>query len=128
MANQVSLLLDTHVLLWWLAGSSRLPQGARSAIGGSPAVYVSAATAWEIAIKTSQGKLDFPASLGEQLLQNQFQPLPISIPHAMAAAALPLHHRDPFDRMLIAQARMESLTLLTSDARLKAYDAAVLLV
>ena len=124
----MSLLLDTHVLLWWLAGSSRLPQAARNAIAGSPVVYVSAATAWEIAIKTSQGKLDFPASLEEQLLQNHFQPLPISIPHAMAAAALPLHHRDLFYRMLIAQARLESLTLLTSDARLKAYDAAVLLV
>jgi PIN domain nuclease of toxin-antitoxin system len=124
----VSLLLDTHVLLWWLAASSRLPQAARDAIGACEDVYVSAATAWEIAIKSSQGKLDFPGGLEEQLLENQFQPLPISIPHAMAAAALPLHHRDPFDRMLIAQARMESLTLLTSDAKLKAYDAAVLLV
>jgi PIN domain nuclease of toxin-antitoxin system len=127
MANPLNLLLDTHVLLWWLGANRRLSRAARNAIDGSQSVYVSAATAWEIAIKTSQGKLDFPRSLEDELLQNQFQPLPISIPHALAAAALPLHHRDPFDRMLIAQARLESLTLLTADANLKAYDAPVLL-
>jgi PIN domain nuclease of toxin-antitoxin system len=116
------------VLLWWLAGSSRLSQSARNTIGASEVVYVSAVSAWEIAIKTSQGKLDFPGNLEEQLLQNQFQSLPVLTPHALAAAALPFHHRDPFDRLLIAQARMESLTLLTGDERLKAYDAPVLLV
>ena len=68
MANPLSLLLDTHVLLWWLAANSRLSQAARNAIGESEAVYVSAATAWEIAIKVSQGKLDFSGSLEEQLL------------------------------------------------------------
>src|SRR5271170_7525645 len=106
MANPLSLLLDTHVLLWWLGESSRLPRAARDAIAASDAVYVSAASAWEIGIKTSQGKLDFPGDLGQELLRNQFQPLSISIRHAVAAAALPLHHRDPFDRMLIAQARL----------------------
>lgn len=124
----MSLLLDTHVLLWWLAGSSRLSQTARETIGASGAVYVSAATAWEIAIKVSQGKLEFPADIEEELLRNQFQPLNVSIRHAVAAAALPLHHRDPFDRMLIAQARLESLTLVTGDAKLEAYDAPMLLV
>jgi PIN domain nuclease of toxin-antitoxin system len=122
------LLLDTHVLLWWLSENRRLPRVARDAIGSGQAVFVSAATAWEIAIKTAQGKLDFVGSLEEQLRRNQFQHLPISIPHAVAAAALPPHHRDPFDRMLIAQARLESLTLLTSNAKLNAYDASVLLV
>lgn len=128
MENPLSLLLDTHVLLWWLAASSRLSPAARRVIGASSAVYVSAATAWEIAIKTSIGKLDFRGNLEEQMLQNSFLPLAISIPHAVAAAALPHHHRDPFDRMLIAQARLESLTLLTSDDRLEAYGASVLLV
>jgi PIN domain nuclease of toxin-antitoxin system len=128
MANPLNLLLDTHVLLWWLAASSRLSQAARDTIGEGDLVYVSAASAWEIAIKASQGKLDFPGRLEEQLLQNEFRSLPVSIPHALAAADLPPHHRDPFDRMLIAQARLESLTLLTSDARLKAYDAPMLLV
>jgi PIN domain nuclease of toxin-antitoxin system len=72
--------------------------------------------------------LDFPRSLEQQLLQNQFHPLPISIPHAMAVATLPLHHRDPFGRMLVAQARIESLTLVTSDPILRAYDVTTLLV
>lgn len=128
MVSPLSLLLDTHVLLWWLAGSSRLRLPARAAIAESPSVYVSAATAWEIAIKSSLGKLDFPRSLEQQLLQNQFHPLPISIPHAMAVATLPLHHRDPFGRMLVAQARIESLTLVTSDPILRAYDVTTLLV
>src|SRR5271170_7046827 len=72
MANPLSLLLDTHVLLWWLGESSRLPRAARDAIAASDAVYVSAASAWEIGIKTSQGKLDFPGDLGQELLRNQF--------------------------------------------------------
>ena len=128
MTNQPNLLLDTHILLWWLDGSSRLPQAARAAIIASEAVYVSSATAWEIGIKASQGKLDFPGDLAEQLSLNDFKPLPISISHAVAAGALPDHHRDPFDRMLVAQARVESLMLITSDARLKSYDAPVLVV
>jgi PIN domain nuclease of toxin-antitoxin system len=128
MASPLNLLLDTHVLLWWLGANSRLSQAARNAIGAGGAVYVSAVSAWEIAIKTSQGKLDFPGNLEEQLLHNRFESLPVSVSHALAVATLPFHHRDPFDRLLIAQARMESLTLLTGDERLKAYDAPVLLV
>jgi PIN domain nuclease of toxin-antitoxin system len=128
MTEASNLLLDTHVLLWWLAGSSRLPPAARKAIVEGSAVYVSAASAWEIGIKVSKGKLGFDGDLDQQLRENQFRPLPVTISHAMAAGALPLHHGDPFDRMLIAQARMESLTLLTSDIRLAEYGTSVLLV
>ncbi len=90
-------------------------------------VYVSAATAWEIATKVRQGKLQFRGDLAD-LIPEGFQPLPIRIDHAIASANLPMHHRDPFDRMLIAQARIESLDLLTGDAGLGAYGPSVLLV
>ncbi|MBM3773761.1 MAG: type II toxin-antitoxin system VapC family toxin [Acidobacteria bacterium] len=120
------LLLDTHVLLWWLAASSRLTSKARSAIAGSPAVYVSAATAWEISIKKRLGKLDAPDDLEAALESSRFQPLPVTIPHALAAGSLALHHEDPFDRMLIAQAQAEGLTLVTRDPRMKMYGAPVL--
>jgi PIN domain nuclease of toxin-antitoxin system len=128
MAEISNLLLDTHVLLWWLGGSNRLSQAARKTIVESSAVYVSAASVWEIGIKVSKGKLNFGGDMEAQLLENGFRPLPVSISHALAAGALPPHHGDPFDRMLIAQARLESLTLLTSDSRLGAYGAPVLLV
>ena len=114
-----NVLLDTLVLLWWLDGSSRLSQAARGAIIASEAVYVSSATAWEIGIKASQGKLDFSGDLGEQLSQNDFRPLPISISHAVAAAALPFHHRDPFDRLIVAQAKIGGGKLITRDRRIR---------
>ena len=91
-------------------------------------VYVSAATGWEIAIKARQGKLEFEGDLQEQLIPGGFQPLPIRIEHAVAAAGLPIHHRDPFDRMLLAQAKLESLILMTSDSTLQVYEAPVLLI
>jgi PIN domain nuclease of toxin-antitoxin system len=128
MAERSNLLLDTHVLLWWLGGSNRLSRAARKTIVEGPAVYVSAASAWEISVKVSKGKLDFSGDLEEQLRGNGFRPLAVSISHALAAGALPPHHGDPFDRLLIAQARLESLTLLTADAALKAYGPPVLLV
>jgi len=89
---------------------------------------VSAATAWEIAIKIDLGKLEFRGELAEQLAMNNLLPLAVTIPHALAAGALPVHHCDPFDRMLIAQAKIESLTLMTHDARLREYDFPVLVV
>ena len=91
-------------------------------ITSSPAVYVSAATAWEIEIKRALGKLKAPDNLEQELSANHFAPLPITIAHAIAAAKLPRHHDDPFDRMLIAQANTESLILLTGDERLRAYE------
>ncbi len=124
----MNLLLDSHILLWWLSGNKRLQSMARRAIEDSARCYVSAATAWEIAIKVAIGKLEFQGDLEEELATNYLLPLPISVPHAIAAASLPAHHSDPFDRMLIAQAKIESLTLITHDARLRDYGASVLVV
>jgi len=116
------LLLDSHALLWWLAGDPTLRPEA-VAIIAEPAseVFVSAATAWEIAIKQSLGKLEAPTDLEAQLHANGFEPLPITVSHAYAAGTLPLHHDDPFDRMLVAQADAEGLTVVTRDARIADY-------
>jgi PIN domain nuclease of toxin-antitoxin system len=120
------LLLDTHVLLWWLADRD-LSADARATIG-DPAtdVFVSAATAWEISTKKALGKLKAPDDLATQLEANVFTPLPISVDHAIAAGALPRHHDDPFDRMLIAQASLEGLTVVTRDERFAAYEVGLL--
>jgi PIN domain nuclease of toxin-antitoxin system len=123
----VSLLLDTHILLWWLSDDSLLPTAARQAIASPQTeVLVSAATAWEIAIKQAAGRLDAPQDLLEAMEANDFQTLPITAAHAVAAAALPPHHSDPFDRMLIAQARAETLTLISVDNRFPEYDVELL--
>ncbi len=112
----MNLLLDTHALLWWLADDPTLSGEARAAIANPQhEVFVSAATAWEIAIKSELGKLDAPGNLNEELDVNRFRALPISVDHALAAGRLPKHHRDPFDRMLIAQAQHEGLTVVTRD-------------
>lgn len=120
------LLLDTHVVLWWLA-DRRLSREAHAAIA-DPAnlVAVSAASAWEMSIKKAFGKLHAPDDLAAQLGSNGFTPLPISIEHAAMASSLPRHHDDPFDRMLIAQALVEELTLVTRDERLATYGGRVL--
>jgi len=123
----VKLLLDTHVLLWWLADSSQLSAKGRSAIVQASACYVSAASAWEIAIKKALGKLAAPDDLVEALETNRFEPLSISVAHALAAGVLPRHHEDPFDRLLLAQAQVEDLTLLTHDARLRRYGVPLLI-
>jgi PIN domain nuclease of toxin-antitoxin system len=120
-------LLDTHILLWWLTESERLTKRARSTIAGAETIFVSAASAWELAIKTSTGKLTTPDDLEEQMRENRFVELPVKVSHALHAAQLPRHHGDPFDRMLVAQAAVESLTLLTVDARLKVYGGSMIL-
>jgi PIN domain nuclease of toxin-antitoxin system len=122
----VRLLLDTHALLWWLADESLHP-GAQDAIA-DPAnlVAVSAASAWEISIKKALGKLAAPDDLEQQVEAGGFVPLPISIAHGTAAGQLPHHHDDPFDRMLIAQAFAEGLTIVTRDKRFDDYGVAVL--
>lgn len=123
----MSLLLDTHILLWWLSDDPLLPAAAREAIAAPESeVLVSAATAWEIAIKKAAGRLDAPDDLLEVVEANDFETLPINVVHALAAGALPPHHSDPFDRMLIAQARAESLTLISVDGRFPRYDVEVL--
>jgi PIN domain nuclease of toxin-antitoxin system len=120
------LLLDAHVLLWWLSSSPRLPKSVRAAIETCDVAYVSAATVWEIAIKVAAQKLVFRGDMEEQLALNNFHPLPISVIHALWAAKLPRHHADPFDRMLVAQAAFESLTLVTADPQLAVYGVPIL--
>ena len=121
------LSLDTHVLLWWLADNATLSQITRTEISdGKNLVFVSAAAAWEMVIKSALGKLDIPSDLEAALTANRFQPLPITIPHALAVADLPHHHNDPFDRRLIAQAKVEGLTLVTRDEQIKKYDVSIM--
>lgn len=123
----MNLLVDTHVLLWWLADDPRLSATARSAIA-DPAnlVAVSAATVWEVSIKQALGKLDAPGDLPTVLRDGAFDPLPITVDHALLAGSLPAHHRDPFDRMLVAQAMIEDLVLVTHDEELRPYDVSLL--
>ncbi len=118
----MNLLLDTHVLLWWFDNNPKLSLNARQAIANpNNLVFVSAVTAWEITIKTALGKLTAPTNLEEAIVNNSFQPLPITIPHALAVASLPPIHQDPFDRLLAAQTLVESLTLITADPYLLKY-------
>jgi PIN domain nuclease of toxin-antitoxin system len=117
------LLLDTRALVWWLANDPTFRAEAREAmLEGRSFVAVSAASAWELAIKSAAGKLSAPEDLPEQLERHRFVPLPITIAHALAAGSLPPHHDDPFDRMLVAQAQLEGLTVVTRDPRIGAYD------
>jgi PIN domain nuclease of toxin-antitoxin system len=119
----LKLLLDTHVLLWWLTGNKPLSKEATRVIkNGSNLVFISAVTAWEISIKKVLGKLRAPDDFEAQLMENNFQSLPITIPHATLAGQLPIHHDDPFDRLLIAQSKIEGLTLVTRDQKQMLYD------
>jgi len=127
----VNLLLDTHIALWAIADSPRLPQQARDLIlAPGNTAWVSAASVWEIAIKHGLGRGDMPVS-GAQALgyfeQSGFRLLAVSPQHAAAVEQLPLHHADPFDRLLVAQALTEPLRLLTHDAKLAAYSDTVIL-
>ena len=118
----MNLLLDTHVLLWWLENNRSLSKAARSAIAQpSNLVFVSAVNALEITIKKALGKLKAPDNLEDEITANRFQSLPVTIAHALAVGKLPPHHNDPFDRLLIAQADVEGLTIVTHDARIKKY-------
>ena len=108
----MTLLLDTHVFLWWLDDPKHLSEASRKAIrNGKNRVYISAAVAWEIAVKSALGKLDAPDDLEDVIKVNRFLPLSITIAHALAVRSLPDHHRDPFDRILIAQAIQEAQRL-----------------
>jgi PIN domain nuclease of toxin-antitoxin system len=118
----MNLLLDTHVLLWWLEDNPTLSKKARSAIAdGENLVFVSAAIIWEIKIKQALGKLEIPRNFRRVVDDQSFEMLNITVEHAYAIGDLPAHHRDPFDRMLVAQAKVEGLTLITRDIRLKKY-------
>ncbi len=115
-----NLLLDTHTFLWWDSG--KLPKSVVRRIQRAGDVFVSAASAWEIAIKAGLGKIVARAPLAEAIDDYGFLPLAIQLAHGDAVRALPHHHRDPFDRMLVAQARVEGLVIVSRDALLGAYD------
>jgi PIN domain nuclease of toxin-antitoxin system len=120
------LLLDTHVLIWWSGGKPIAPTAASAIRSPENEVLVSAASVWEAEIKAATGRLLLRADLDTELAQHSFEPLDISPAHAVAAARLPVHHRDPFDRMLVAQAQLEDLTLVTRDPVFDGYDVPLL--
>ncbi len=124
----MNLLLDTLVFLWAVDDAPNLSPAARAAIlDGRNIVYVSSATAWEISIKRGIGKLNIPSSdYLEELRLHRFTPLNITTEHALAVESLPPHHKDPFDRMLIAQAQEERLTIVTHDQRIRLYDVRII--
>ena len=125
------LLLDTHALLWWLFDDPQLPRPVREAIGDMDTqAYVSSATGWELAIKSRLGKLphaqEAVSNLAGLLSASQMQVLPITLEHALAAGALPGPLKDPFDRMLVAQAQIEGLTLVSIDREFRRYKVPLL--
>lgn len=122
----MKLLLDTHTFIWWLKNDPTLFEGAKKAIANpNNLIFVSAASAWEIAIKKSLGKLDAPDDLETQIEKHNFQPLPITIAHGVAVGKLPWHHKDPFYRIIIAQAMCESMTIITRDKKFNFYNVSV---
>ncbi|WP_342672899.1 type II toxin-antitoxin system VapC family toxin [Patulibacter americanus] len=126
-AGRMRLLLDTHAVLWWLGGSTRLGAVARERIAdGESFVAVSAVSLWEIEIKRSIGKLRAPADVLGGVRSGGFELLALTPEHAVAAGRLPMLHRDPFDRAIVAQARLEGLTVVTGDRRVADYDVPVL--
>lgn len=127
----MKLLLDTHAFLWWIADSEHLSQPARAAIAdGANDVYFSAASGWELAVKAGLGRVTLPDDLegfvSEQLAINGFNVLPVHLRHALGVHRLPDHHRDPFDRMLVAQAIAEGMSLVSGDPQMSRYRADVL--
>jgi PIN domain nuclease of toxin-antitoxin system len=123
----VRILLDTHVLFWWLEGGGRLRAKCRRLLADARNELLwSAASTWELAIKTTIGKVrlaeGLEAFLGRAMAQQSLTPLPVLHTHAARVVSLPLHHRDPFDRLLVAQANVEGVPLMTADAAIAAYD------
>lgn len=123
------LLLDTHVLVWCLSDAARLTEAARNAIANPHNdVFVSAITGWEIAVKRAKGTMTAPDNLSALVEERDFTHLPLTFHHAEQAGKLPMHHRDPFDRFLIAQAQAEGLILVTRDPHIPRYDVATMVV
>jgi PIN domain nuclease of toxin-antitoxin system len=117
------LLLDTHVLLWWMFEHPRLTPDLQSLVADdSNTVLVSSVSAFEVSTKQALGKLEVPNDIDAQVEASGFTALPLTIQHGLAAGRLPLHHRDPFDRLLVAQAQCDDLTLVTANRKLLAYD------
>jgi PIN domain nuclease of toxin-antitoxin system len=123
-------ILDTHAFLWALAGDARMSRHARDIFAGSADLSLSIASIWEILIKVQSGKLKFPRPAGpyvlSRLAENRIKTLPISIDHLLTLERLPMHHRDPFDRMLIAQSMEEDWPIITSDPMFKQYPIQVI--
>ena len=122
----MKLLLDTHAVLWWQTDDRRLPKAARSAIATADVVWVSAASGWEVAIKTALGRLRINEPFAVTVAADDFTELPVTFAHAARLGLLPSHHTDPFDRLLVAQALVEGATLVTKDQALGAYGVPVL--
>jgi len=127
----MKILVDTHCWLWMTASPERLSDAARQHVNDAATdLYLSAASAWEIAIKCDLGKLKLPtrpsAYLAKYLAETRTAPLPITMDHAARVADLPEHHRDPFDRLLVAQAQLEALSILTADPQIAQYDVNVI--
>jgi PIN domain nuclease of toxin-antitoxin system len=127
----VRILLDTHVFLWWTAADPRLPSRVKTRLlDPDNAFFLSVASIWEIAIKVHRGRLRLPEKLSPyfatRLAVYRIDALPVTLEHALDTAALPAHHRDPFDRLIIAQARVERLPILTSDADFRKYSVDVI--
>ena len=124
----MTLLLDTHVFLWWRLNSARLKPPARRVIASSDQVFVSAVSAWEAALKRGLGRLKIEDPFAWMVTDSGFAELPLTFAHVEQFAALPRLHTDPFDRMLIAQARAEAVTLVTHDPQFEVYDVPILWV
>jgi PIN domain nuclease of toxin-antitoxin system len=122
----LNVLLDTHAFLWWRTNSSRMSAKARRAVVTADAVLISAASAWEIAVKLALGKLRLADPVAWMVDDSGFAPLHVTFAHTERLATLPRHHRDPFDRMLIAQAQVEGVTLVTHDKLFQPYDIPIL--
>lgn len=127
----MKVLLDTHTFLWWINDDPRVSKEARQIIeNGKNTLYLSAASGWEIAIKSRLGKLTIPSEIKtffiEQLTVNAILPLPVMMHHALHVYTLPDLHRDPFDRLIIAQAQLEDLPVLTADPQIAAYRVEVM--
>jgi PIN domain nuclease of toxin-antitoxin system len=123
----VRALIDTHAFLWWNTDDDRLSPVAKEVIrDGRNQIVVSVASIWEVAIKVSRGRLELPDEVGayaaDRLIRNRWSALAIELQHAIRAAALPLIHADPFDRVLVAQAQVESLPIVTADVAIGRYD------
>jgi PIN domain nuclease of toxin-antitoxin system len=124
----MSLLLDTHVVLWAITGDATLGADFLDRLRRDPDVFLSPVSLWEITIKQAAGKLGGPPDLAERVRDMGFRELPVTHGHAIAAGRLPPHHRDPFDRMLVAQAASEGLTLVSRDGSIALYDVDLLKV
>lgn len=120
------LLIDSHIALWWLAEDPSIGMHCKEHLRTADEVFFSAVTPWELGIKRALGKVSYPDGLASELTSSGFRELPVSAEHAERAPDLPLHHRDPFDRMLVAQAQAEALVLVSADRSLRPYDVEII--